>query len=238
MLVGYVGTTGPLGLLGILDQWARGAADARAVAGQEDGMWRRRDERFTVFSFHPRVLAEVCPQLRFEPAERAAQIRLRVGDVSRARLTPALGTMSYLRTRATCLGNLQLMHAMNQQLHVPGPDCKAAAELILDARLVCPLGGRYDYRLTDDGLGYWTSTALETSPGGSFFNVRVPPGYTAPPLSWFRGLAVEVTMTAKDLSAHVEVLMRPPKGPVLPEPEEQLTTPPPEHLTPSPKEKK
>ncbi|MBN1588682.1 MAG: hypothetical protein JW888_04130, partial [Pirellulales bacterium] len=223
-LVGYLGTTGQLGFLSLLDRWSE-APNPPGSTGQQGRMWRHRDERFTVFSFQREVLAEVCPQLRFVPAERPAQIRLHVGDVSQARLTPALATMSYLRTRTTSAGNLRLLHAMNQQLHVPGPDCRVAAELILDARLVCPLGGRYEYRQRPDGSGYWTSTALENSPGGGFLDAQVPPGYMAPPLSWFRGLEAEVTMTDKHLSAHVEVVMQLPEKPLVAEPDEESAAP-------------
>ena len=188
VLVGYVGTTGSLGFLSLLDVGVAGPPDAEGYAGREPGLWRYQQGDFTVFSLQREVLAQVRPQLRFEPAERPAQFRLHVGDVASARLTPALNTLGYLRTRETSLGNLRLMHALEQQLHVPGPDCRAAAELVLDAKLVCPLGGKYEYRETPGGPGQWISTALESGGSGGFLDVNVPEGYAAPPLNWFRGL--------------------------------------------------
>ncbi|HLA83465.1 MAG TPA: hypothetical protein VJL29_01615, partial [Thermoguttaceae bacterium] len=177
---------------------------------------RYRDEKFTVFSLQQGVLDEVVPQLRLEEAERAAQIRLHFSDPTRAQLAPTVARMSVMRTRGTTLGNLRLMHAMTEQLHVPGPDAKAVAELILDARLVCPLGGEYEYRPRTDGSGYWTSTALEPGPDGR--TADVPAGWTAPPLSWFRGLEADLAMTRTELSAHVEVWMRLPEKPLVAEP--------------------
>jgi len=223
LLVGYMGTTGPLGFLGLLDRRVAAPPDAPGLAGQPGRMWRHRDEQFTVFSFHPEVLSEVCPQLRFEPAQRPAQLRLHVEDISRGRLAPSLSTMSYLRTRGTTLGNLRLLHAIGEQLRVPGPDARRTAELLLDARLVCPLGGRYEFRKRPDGSGYWTSTALADGADG-----RVPPGFAAPPLSWFRGLDADVSMVPRALSAHIEVLMQLPKKPLVSEPDE----PPPEEVPP------
>jgi len=214
MLVGYLGTTGPLGFLSLLDRAIATPGNASGLAGRPGGLWRQQDERFTVFSLNPEVLATVCPQLRLEPAERPAQLRLRVGEVSSAQLTPALNALGYTRTRDTSLGNLRLLHAIGQQLHVPGPDCLAAAELLLGARLVCPLGGKYEYRETPDGRGHWVSTALAPRDGGGLLDTNVPEGYQAPPLNWFRGLVLDATMSEKDLSAHAAILMQLPEKPL------------------------
>jgi hypothetical protein len=209
-LVGYIGTTGSLGFLSLLDVGVVGPPDAEGYSGRQPGLWRYRQGDFTVFSLQRDVLAEVRPQLRFEPTERPAQFRLHVGDVASARLTPALNTLGYLRTRGTSLGNLRLMHALGQQLHVPGPDRRAAAELLLDAKLVCPLGGAYEYREAPDGSGQWISTALEGGGNGGFLDAEAPEGYAAPPLDWFRGLEMEATMAGSDLSAHIDVIMQLP----------------------------
>ncbi len=102
------------------------------------------------------------------------------------------------------------MHTLTQQLHIPGEACKAAAETLLNARLVDPLGGQYVYRETPAGISYWTSTALEAA-GGDAAAPRPPQGYRAPPLSWFRGMEADARFTAEDLSAHVQVVMQLPE---------------------------
>ena len=192
VLVGYVGSYGPPGLLGFLDLTIPGPPDANGYAGGALGLWRRQFDHFSVYSFQPDVLAAVTPQLRWQEAPRPAQAWLHVGDVSQARVTPALNRWAYSRTRETALGNLRLMQAFGQQLHVPAADCKAAAESLLAAKLICPLGGKYVFRPAPDGPGRWTSTALETEGGGS--NGEPPPGYVARPLTWFRGLDLDGTM--------------------------------------------
>ena len=157
LLIGYVGSYGPPGLLGLLDAMIPGPADAAGYASNRLGLWRRQFDRFTVYSLQPEVLATVTPQLHFEQTERPAQARLHVGDVSQARVTPALNSWGYSRTRETALGNLRLMHALDQQLHVPPEHCKEAAEFLLSAKLICPLGGQYVFQKTPDGLGRWTA---------------------------------------------------------------------------------
>ena len=54
-----------------------------------------------------------------------------------------LDSLGYARTRDTSLGNLRLMQALAEQLHVPPPRCRETAEFLLDAKLICPLGGDY-----------------------------------------------------------------------------------------------
>lgn len=215
-LVGYIGTTGEMGLLSLLDSRISSPVDPAGYASSIGGMWRRYYEQFAVFSFQRDVLAYVTPQLRFVEAERPAQIRFDVADPTKAHLSPAVRKLSYMRTRETSLGNLRLLKSLDQQLHVPGPDCREAAELILDARLVDPLGGDYVYREAEAGLGRWTSTALERLPvpSGNALGQPVPPDYEGPPMNWFRGLTLDALMEANTFSAHVEVDMKMPEAAV------------------------
>ncbi len=209
-LVGYVGTTGELGVLGFLNIGIPPYSDPAGYTVSPLGGWRRQYGQFIVFSFQREVLDSVVPQLRFEQAQRPAQVRLHVGDVSNARLTPALNDLAYARTRETSLGNLRFLHALGQQLHVPAAKRLETAEFLLDARMKCPLGGKYILQPGD--AEEWTSTALQNGPSGGFLKVHAPDGYRSPPLNWFRGLDLEATMTEKSVSAHAEVIMQmPPK---------------------------
>jgi hypothetical protein len=209
-LVGYIGTTGELDLLSVLNIGIPPESDAGGYARSPLGGWRRQFDRFTVFSFQHDVLDEVTPQLRFQQAGRPAQVRLRVDDVSHARITPRLNDLLYSRTRQTSLGNLRFLQALDQQLHVPPAACKEAAEFLLDAKLICPLGGEYVLRQPAGEPPRWTSTALgQTEPGGLLAE-HAPQGYQSPPLSWLRGLKLDATMSEKSISAHAEVIMQTP----------------------------
>jgi hypothetical protein len=211
LLVGYLGAAGQPGpLLELLNLRMRTFPDAEGYAVSDGGLWRRQTGPYTVFSYQHDVLTAVTNQLRLVPAARPAQLWLRIGDLSDARAVPWANDLGYLRTRETSLGNLRLLHAMTQQLHVAGPAARAAAESVLGARLIDPLGGDYVFRPGPAGAGYWTSTVLEGSSGESD-SPRPPQGYQAPPLSWFRGLNADARFAPDALSAHAEVIMQLPE---------------------------
>ena len=210
LLVGYVGTTGELGPFAVLN-FGFPPSDPAGYSRSRFGGWRRQYENYTVFSFQREVLETIVPALRFERAVRPAQIRLKVGDLTNARITPVLNDLGYARTRETSLGNLRLLHALNQQLHVPPEACRNEAEFLLDAKMICPLGGKYVLRETADEPPHWTSTALNPAEPGGFLKVHAPKGYLSPPLNWLRGLDLDATMTEKSVSAHAEVIMETPQ---------------------------
>jgi hypothetical protein len=209
LLAGYIGSTGELGPIAALNL-GFAPADPDGYARSYLGGWRRQYDNFTVFSFQRAVLETVTPELHFEKAARPAQLRLKVGDLSNARITPTLNDLGYARTRETSLGNLRLLHALNQQLHVPAATCLDQADTLLDAKMICPLGGKYVLQETADGPAHWTSTALNPNEPGGFLRVHAPKDYQTPPLNWLRGLDLDATMTEKAISAHVEVIMQNP----------------------------
>ena len=207
---GYLGYQGDAGFLGLVELMFGGQPDANGYQRSVIGLWRLQYGTYALFSFHPEVLAAIAPQLRYEPAKQPAQLRLHVNDITGARITPFLNNWGYARTRETALGNLRLMHSLDQQLHVPVKDCREAAEFLLAAKLVCPLGGEYVVRDVPGGEGHWTSTRLEEfQPQGGSAS-EAPQGYTAPPLNWFRGMDLHATLVDTLLAAHVDVTMQLP----------------------------
>jgi len=206
IVVGYVGSTGGGGLLEMLQMFAPRMPhiEFRGLAERPDTWLRRQWGPYTVVSLHPEVLDAILPQLRFQDAERPAQIRLSVGDVTRARMTPLLNSLGYVRTRETSLGNIRLMHSLEQQLRVPGSHAKETAELLVNAKLSCPLGGEYMLEKTVEGLPQWTSTALKG--GGPGRGTGVPEGFLAPPLDWFRGLKLDALVTERGVDVYADVL--------------------------------
>lgn len=206
-VVGYIGTTGRIGLLGLLDAQILNPPNARGYSSNRLGLWRRQFDGFTVFSLHPEILSAVTPQLKFQPAPRAAQLRLSIGDLSQARITPTINGLGYTQTRETSLGNLRLLAKLAQQLGLPPEDCLQAAEFLLDAKLVCPLGGQYVFRKNPQGSGWWTSTALMPAAGLPLLGTQPPDGYRTPPLDWFRGLDLDAAMTQDAISVHAELII-------------------------------
>lgn len=207
---GYVGYLGDPGWLGFLENRIVGPSDAAGFAMGPAGMWRYKGPQGTLFSLQRPVLERVVPQLQLVEAERPAQLRLHIADVSNGPMTPLLTDLGYARTLQTSLGNICLMHTLIQQLRIPGEHAQKAAEMLLGARLVCPLGGQYVYRTTADGVGSWTTTALADGQPTGFLKARAPQGYQTPPLNWFRGLEADALLTPEALTLHAEIVMQKP----------------------------
>jgi len=169
ILIGYLGTTGELGWFGKLNRTFSTRPDPNGYSRGLLGLWRREMTGMTVFSYQPEVLAAVTEQLRWIETEEEAHIRIHLGDLSQARITPLLNRFVYWRTQQTSLGNLLFLRDLEQQLHVPGQECKNVAEILFGARLECPLGGEYVFQPDENGVPRWTSTAIlpTMSPAGS-----------------------------------------------------------------------
>ncbi len=169
----------PIGLGG-------GPPDAAGYSRMLLGVWRRQWLDFSVLAMDPTLLARVTPQLAPQEVADDAQIRLYVGDVSQAALQDWVNNVTYGRAYLASLGNAKLLHTMSQQLGIPGDQALDQAEYLLDANLVCSLGGDYQW---DQQHELWNSTAW--LPGG---RQQRPADYAAPLLDWFRGLDAEMIM--------------------------------------------
>ena len=92
--------------------------------------------------------------------------------------------------------NLQLLDAVQQQLHVPTEEARSVAERLLDCHLECPLGGEYD-RGGPAGKEVWRSTLLPELVNAK---TSIPPGsYQAPWLDWYRGGELHLTQMSDRL---------------------------------------
>ena len=211
ILVGYLGADGPLGPLGLLNLGVFSPTDVPGLSQSVLGGWRLSMDTITLFSFQQQVLASVAPQLKYVEMEEPAQFRLDMGDITQANITPLLNDLGYGRTAETSRGNLRLVHQLNQQLRVPVAECRTVAEDLLDAAMICPLGGEYSLQEEPRGMQWWTSTELRGSRIGGLLSEPAPAGFVAPPLNWFRGLKVEMQILPETLNVHAEVLMEQPK---------------------------
>ena len=211
--LGYVGSIGNPFLLALAGNGAPGAAEVEGFSTGPLGLARYHSGLVTAYSFQPDLLQQVAPQLQLVDTPRPAQLRLEVNDLSHDRMAPIIDRLSYARTRLTSEGNLRLLHSLQQQLHVPGPHAKEAAELLLDARLIDPLGGQYVYRGTPVN-GFWTATSLEGSPRSRLLGAApLPPGFQPPPMNWFRGLSMDALLDPGALTIHASILMQRPAKP-------------------------
>jgi len=199
LLATYVATTGRLEIGQLLGGWL-GLVLNTGGGGDALGLLEERTvARFTLFSFDRRVLEEVAPRLRLVDAERPAQLWLHIGDLSRSQLARPLNRWAYRKSRRVSLNHLRLLHALSQQLRVPGKDCRSVAEELLNGRLACPLGGEYTYVEGARGSGHWVCTALAAAGGQP--SVELP----SPVVRWLRRLDAELRVEDQRLSVRVDL---------------------------------
>jgi len=168
--------------------------------------WLRRLGDFDLAASDKQTLAEVGSHVKLIEAERPATLRARIADWRQCKLAAVSRAHAYVRCRKSSAGNVALMHALTQQLHVPAAQAKEMAEELLGAALVCPLGGRYE--LTGEGTPFdqWGSTAWQHA--SRYRETEVPADFQAAGLNWFAGLLLEMDIDKTALSTHVELDVR------------------------------
>lgn len=158
-----------------------GPPDANGYSQLLFGIWRRQWGAFSALSLDPSLLAYATPHLQIEDTDDDAQIRVHVGDLSRAKLRTLVNRLAFARAHQASIGNARFLHTLSQQLNVPRESAKATAEDLLDAELTCTLGGDYELLANQAGDELWISSAWGNEQ------------YHAPLLEWFRGLDAGLT---------------------------------------------
>jgi hypothetical protein len=208
---GYLGSWPRAGFLDLLPfNFGGTVPDQNGFSRLPFGLWRRQGSGFSVLSFDPQVLVDVTPQLRVVDSEVEAQLRVHVEDLSQSKIRPWITSLYYGRGLAASAGNARFLSVLGQQLHVPLADAKATAENLLDARMVCPLGG--EYRQVEDlggGPTVWESTAWAGRDAST-----IPDGFEPPILKWFRGLDAHLSKVGDQVLTRVEIdMQRQPQAP-------------------------
>jgi len=201
---GYLAAWPDPGLLRLLGAGSSLPADPNGFSRLRTGIWRRQFNGFTALSFQPEVLAEVTPSFGFVRAAEPGQAWLHSTDLRNSKLAGLINNYGFRAERATTLSNVQFLNSLSHQLHLPPEQALAAAEKILNGRLICPLGGKY---LLESGgpVPAWTSTALKAS--GRIGPDGKPEPYEFPALAWLRGVDVQVRLEEGSIAAHAEVIL-------------------------------
>lgn len=210
---GYIGSWPRAGFLDLLPFNLGGSVpDANGFSKLPFGLWRRQGNGFSVLSFDPQLLANVTPQLRVVDSEIEAQLRVHVEDLSQSKIRPWILNLYYQRGLTASAGNARFLGLLSQQLHASPEEARTIAEKLLDAQLVCPLGG--EYKLVEDfngGLKSWQSSAWSRPSANS-----VPDDFEAPLLKWFRGLDAHLLKAGDTVSTRLEIdMQRTPTAPKL-----------------------
>ncbi len=160
-------------------------------------VWRLQFDDFSLISFDRNRLEAARGWIGVQPAERPAQVRLRVGDVANSNLRQWANVVYFDRAWQTSIANVRLLNLMIQQLGIPAETALDQAEHLLGVTLVCPLGGEYVFAETGDHSMAWQSTVWP-----SFDDPQMPSEYTAPPIAWFRGMSLDVYQLQTQFVVH------------------------------------
>ena len=206
---------------GIIEQLPLGIGlvrpDAAGFSRMIGGLWRWQNGQFSVLSFDRSILDQAIPQLGVTQTQDLAQVRVRIANLTGSQLSGWINQQWYIRAWKASHGNSRLLDAIGQQLKVPSADCLAVAQRLLDVRLQCPLGGKYQFQPQGSGSqtgsqqGWWISTAWSAATFDSRGKPVPPPSYSAPWIDWFRGGKVHVTQGADSLAVvgSIELEMQP-----------------------------
>jgi len=202
---GFVGSWPTAGFLEKLPfmNAGRQPIDAAGYSQLPLGITRRQWDAFTAIALDRRLLAPLPEQLQVVAADTPAQVRLSASDPTTTRLENWVNRISYERARQASLGNAKLLNLLHLQLQVPAEQSRNVAERLLDAELVCPVGGDYQLVRTAVATKVWRSTAWND--GAS--TTVMPVGYTSPVLSWFRGLSAEAEKHPDHIALQAELIL-------------------------------
>lgn len=199
---GYLGAWPKLGFLDWLPVWIGGGdPDPHGYSRLPLGLWRRQWENVSLLSFQRPVLDHASAELDFVEATDPAQLRLYVGDISQSEMRGFINRLSVEQTLETSLRTAGFLNRLSTQMGIDRPEALAAAELLLDGQLVCPLSGEpYTLMATEREGEVWASTAwVESNPLET---------EEAPVMAWFRGLNMDLTRDPEGVLVRGEIDMQ------------------------------
>ena len=138
--------------------------DANGYSRLRSGAWRLLLGQFTLLSYHPEVLAQIAPQLRFEKSDNPSQLRAHVADLSGTNLAQWINQQGYKSAARMSQGNERLLALLAEQFRVPDGRCLTVAQTVLAGRLVDPLDGQFELAAVPGGGRQWVSTRAAAGP--------------------------------------------------------------------------
>ncbi len=169
--------------------------------------WLRQTRDFTVLAGAKELLGHVAPNLKFEEAERPAQLRLRVADLSAAKAFARIRADSYLNDARISVGTAVLLNDLTQEFRLAPNDGLDVAERVLNGRVTCMLGGELKHAPAPEDFAHWRSSKLTA---GRMRSINaVPNDYRCRVLDWWHGLDLEFSITEQTLHVRAELEIQP-----------------------------
>lgn len=201
----YLGATPPITFLSEKDLTydKDGYAETNDwIFGKHDH-WLRQWDKFRVRAVSRELLEAVTPSMQEVEAEREAQIRLRVSDLTQTGFGLYINSWGYLESRKRSDGNVTLVHRLSEQFGLDLPTAQQAAEKLANGKLTCALGGEYEVAAGKNRLAEFRSTQWNNKYASNI--TGIPEDYRFPFMEWFSGLEIEFSIDATSIITHVEV---------------------------------
>jgi hypothetical protein len=140
-----------------------------------------------------------------ERVDDPAKIRVRMRSLQDASVEPYIQAYTYLDSRRASAQNSRLLNEWTDWFRLPAEHSRGTVESLLNARIVCPLGG--DYSCEDlGGRLVWSGTAWQKA---SLREINeIPDDWKFPFLDWLRGLDLHFHLGSDTLHAQVGLKVR------------------------------
>ncbi len=204
--VGYAGAVPVPGMLRWLEGPFTAPPDVPGLTRGRLGTWLLRDGAYTMASFQRGLMVAALEGLTWQDGLAPAHVRFQIRDLSRSPLGETVARLAWNRASRATQANEQLLRQFTDQLRIPPEKAKAAAESLLQAKLVCPLGGTYQLAPAGGGQPRWQSTVWKTNGRGP----NAFPDFDVPLLTWFRGLEASSRLEEASLSVDAELYYQRP----------------------------
>ena len=165
--------------------------------------YSQTDGKATVLSVNKPLGRAALDGRRMENAERPAQLFLQLRDISAASVMPYLRAYTYISSRRASAADTASLNRIADILQADPLTARNQVEKALGASLVCPIGGTYELKQSNQRPDYWVSSEwLQPSVTDE---TEVPESYEFPFLKWLHGLDLECTLNATTLESRLEL---------------------------------
>ncbi|MCA9063293.1 MAG: hypothetical protein KDA96_09550, partial [Planctomycetaceae bacterium] len=152
--------------------------------------WALATNGFEIAAGSQAALQPLVGQLKLTDAERPAEFRVSIGDVSRLKFSRYAHAMVWTQAQRVSEGQTTLLNRLVSQFGVPGESAVHTANHIFHTRLINPFG-----------LAWKTNEPARAIPVPSI-DVAI---YRSPFLDRFRGAKFELTTEGTTLTTHAEM---------------------------------
>lgn len=157
----------------------------------------------TVLAHDRKLGSEILQRHPAEDTPRPAQLFMQLRDVKNSRVYDYLRAWTFISSRRMSASDAAIINRTSDMLQREPKELRDDLERILNAAIVCPTGGTYQFQDATLRSGYlvssgWGATSVKTE-------TAVPENYEFPFFAWLRGLSLECTLDTNSLHSRLEL---------------------------------